>query len=1043
MPRKPPAEPIDHHYNIPRLNRAFFGAGALLTAVFLWMVVADYKRDWKSIQQTFLRLDRDKTLEAVQAAREKAFGEERDKLRGELVEARNEVKAHARTLAKLNAHLKELDPKIYGADQDAKFLKASFDAARYTYEDDLANRPKSAPGSRRKVESIEKQMNAANLKLARLKKDEADTKAEIKRITSRRDEVQTSIEKLSADYKLARQKVASLKQDALFKLRNSAILDMINPSLRVQQVQLPEHYNDVNFMRIPRVDRCQTCHMAADRKGFEKASLDELSTRYPALKRAIGNGVVFETHPRLNLMVGSESPHPSSSFGCTPCHGGRDRASSFWSAGHSPETPAQERRWKRKYEWEFDRFNEMPILPAKYVEAGCYRCHADEANFREAPTLDAGVKMVEILGCWRCHRIEGLEKQNLPLPGPSLEKVGAKVTKAWATRWVMDPPSFRANTRMPNFFYQENFVNVAGDHKPTKAQEEMNRRGRLENDAMVNAIVAFLFEKSRPGDVAPLPGQGDAARGEKLIAARGCFGCHEIDPRADAPRDLIGTYRQFGPNLAGIGSKASRDWIARWILDPKKWNPETKMPNLRLSLPEALDIAEYLSTLKASPRFEQTALPQTDPKVLDDIAFYFETATKTRFDARADLDRMDLHAKEVYAGEKLIAHYGCFACHRIPGFEDAKPIGTELTEEGSKAVHRLDFGFLHLPHTRQDWFRMKLHNPRIFDRDRARGWEEKLKMPNFRFTDRELDKVTTVVLGLQKLNASSAAKKELHGEEAAIERGRRIVKDHNCQGCHVIEGFGGSFRSLVPDTSLAPPIIQGEGAKVQSDWLFSFLKAPKTGQIRPWLEVHMPTFDFTDKDLNDLTRYFAYLDRAPYPFLTSEYAAEPARWAAGKKLFEVLRCKQCHPRSEQEMNAPGVDRASLAPNLQMAVRRLRHDWINDWIRRPDEWMPGTRMPTNFPKGDNGQRTSPLGAMVGAPAFAKDQAEFAQILGGDEQAKVFLNDTDAVTRALRDYVWSIGSNGGIAPAGTAPAEAKPAPARAARHPAAKTAAPAAP
>src|SRR5450756_82607 len=71
MPRKPPAEPIDHHYNIPRLNRAFFWAGALLTVVFVWMVLADYKRDWKSIQQTFLRLDRDKTLEAAQAAHEK------------------------------------------------------------------------------------------------------------------------------------------------------------------------------------------------------------------------------------------------------------------------------------------------------------------------------------------------------------------------------------------------------------------------------------------------------------------------------------------------------------------------------------------------------------------------------------------------------------------------------------------------------------------------------------------------------------------------------------------------------------------------------------------------------------------------------------------------------------------------------------------------------------------------------------------------------------------------------------------------------------
>ena len=169
-------------------------------------------------------------------------------------------------------------------------------------------------------------------------------------------------------------------------------------------------------------------------------------------------------------------------------------------------------------------------------------------------------------------------------------------------------------------------------------------------------------------------------------------------------------------------------------------------------------------------------------------------ATKTVFDAKADLAKMDLHAKEVYAGEKLIAHYGCFACHRIPGFEDAKPIGTELTEEGSKAVHRLDFGFVHLPHTRQDWFRAKLENTRLFDRDRARGWEEKLRMPLFRFSPRELDYVTTAVLGFQKLNASPSATKELDADDVAIERGRRIVKNHNCQGCHVIEGY----RRLLP-----------------------------------------------------------------------------------------------------------------------------------------------------------------------------------------------------------------------------------------------------
>src|SRR5262249_49637703 len=150
----------------------------------------------------------------------------------------------------------------------------------------------------------------------------------------------------------------------------------------------------------------------------------------------------------------------------------------------------------------------------------------------------------------------------------------------------------------------------------------------------------------------------------------------------------------------------------------------------------------------------------------------------------------------------------------------------------------------------------------------------------------------------------------------------------------------------------------------------------------------------------------------------------PSSWAAGKKVFEVLRCKQCHPRSEQEMNAPGVDRASLAPNLQMAVNRLRHDWINDWIRRPDEWMPGTRMPTNFPKGDDGRRTSPIAGMIDAPSFAKDREEFARIFGSDDAAKAFLSSPDAVTRSLRDYVWSIGVNGGTAPAGPAPAAPPP-------------------
>ena len=997
MPRKPPAEPIDHHYNIPRLNRSFFWTGAILTVVFIVMIVADYSRDWKTIQRTFMRLDAKLTREAALAARQKALDEQHTKLIADLKAARGEIATHQATLRKLRERLKDLEPKVYAADQQYKFTKASFDAERYLYEDALANKPGSAPKVKKSLDRLVRELDARTLTLAELKRDQNQIQAEIDRINARRTEIETTIEKRTADFRLMRQKFGGLKQDALFTLRNSPILDMINPSLRVQQVQLPDHFINVNFMRIPRVDRCTTCHIAADRKGFED----------PKIK------AVFRTHPRIHRMVGSESVHPATAFGCTPCHGGRDRATSFWSAGHSPVTEKQERSWTKKYDWEFDKFNENPILPLKYAEAGCYRCHATETNFWEAPTLDAGMRIVENLGCWGCHRIDGLEKQHLPKVGPSLEKVASKVSRDWTTRWVMNPAAFRANTRMPTFFYQENFVDVSGPKPPTAAQKKMNEDGRIENDTMVNAIVAYLYDRARPAVVPTVAGKGDATRGAKLLAERGCYGCHLADPNAQ--RDLTGTYRQFGPNLAGIGSKAPRDWIYHWILNPKEWNPDTKMPNLRLTTEDALDIAEYLATLKAPPAFEATALPMTDEKTLERIALYFQMSTKTLFDAKAELSKMDLRGREVYVGKNLISQYGCYACHAIPGFEDAKPIGTELTEEGSKAVHRLDFGFIHLPHTRQDWFRTKLHAPRIFDRDRARGWEEKLRMPNFRFSDRELDQVVTAVLGFQQLNAAANVVRELSPRQAAIERGRRLVKDHNCQGCHVIEGFGGSFRSLVADASLAPPIIQGEGAKVQSDWLFSFLRAPKTGQIRPWLEVHMPTFGFTDAELNDLTLYFASLDRSAYPFLVQDYVTSSVSWAAGKKVFELLKCAQCHPRSLEDMNRPGVDRASLAPNLQMASTRLRHDWIADWIRRPDEWMPGTRMPTNFPKGDDGRRISPLAGLLDAPTFAKDREEFARFFGSDEGARQFLSSPDAVTKALRDYVWSLGSTGGSAPA----------------------------
>ena len=299
---------------------------------------------------------------------------------------------------------------------------------------------------------------------------------------------------------------------------------MVNPSLRVQQVQLPDHFNDVNFMKIPRVDRCTTCHMAADRKGFED----------PKIK------TVFRTHPSFHRMVGSESLHPATTFGCTPCHGGRDRATSFWSAGHSPETEAQERRVDEEVRLGVRQVQrDARSCPLKYAEAGCYRCHADEANFPEAPTLDAGMRIVESLGCWGCHRIEGLEKQHLPKVGP-VAREGRVQGLEGLDDALGDEPAVvpRRTRRCRRSSTSRTSSNVSGPKPPTAAQEKMNEDGRIENDTMVNAIVAYLFDKSQPGRRARRSRARATPRAaQKLLAERGCFGCHVADPeRAARPR---------------------------------------------------------------------------------------------------------------------------------------------------------------------------------------------------------------------------------------------------------------------------------------------------------------------------------------------------------------------------------------------------------------------------------------------------------------------------------------------------------------------------
>ena len=123
-----------------------------------------------------------------------------------------------------------------------------------------------------------------------------------------------------------------------------------------------------------------------------------------------------------------------------------------------------------------------------------------------------------------------------------------------------------------------------------------------------------------------------------------------------------------------------------------------------------------------------------------------------------------------------------------------------------------------------------------------------------------------------------------------------------------------------------------------------------TGQVRPWLKARMPTFGLSDAEANVFVRYFALEGRARYPYETPQYNDDPVHLAAGKQLFEQLKCALCHivegkalgkPLSE----IPEEDLPRLAPNLSLAYERLQRGWlINKWLPDPLSLVPGTRMP---------------------------------------------------------------------------------------------------
>ncbi|MBV9497344.1 MAG: c-type cytochrome [Acidobacteria bacterium] len=1062
-----PQEPIPHNYSMRKLNLIFALSSLGLLAVTGLIVAYDYVRGWKWFQYEFMRIQNQRLSQDLQVAEQAANQKQLADLDRQIKEHELEIARQRQQYILAQKELDSWEGKHYAADQDFRFTKARLDAARYEVEAAITQHRPDQAARAREFHELDALTTQLQLKLQDVTRKRDAALAQVNVWLGKIKEVEDRKKELTASIDLLSKQLATVSATKENIILNLPMLDFIAPTFKIDQVVLPDLFIDMNYMNVPRVDRCQTCHRAIDRPGFEskkeaarlstelQGKLDrfeiaadkraDVETRIAQLKR-IQDGPEdvlnpFRTHPRLDEMVGSASPHPLLEFGCTACHRGQDRATEFGRAGHIAASPKMEKRWrggflggflptmadyeKRQWGYEPNPFLDTPMYPRQYYEAGCLKCHAGQVTVGGGDSqITKATATVELYGCHACHKINNWRFADLRKPGPDLNGIAEKTTPEWAFRWIAEPHSFRSTTRMPSFFYQRNMIG------PTVPAAERAQNIKFQ-DAEIHAIVSFLFAKSTHRQWPAPPSAGDATHGKELVDNLGCMACH-ISTETFTPKDGVERValredfpieRNYGFNLTGVGTKTHASWIYNWVRNPKNYYAEAPMPSLRLTEAEAADVTAYLTTLQ-KPKFMETPIRPADAKAVHDLAKGYLINTMTDRDAEDKLRSMPMQEQLVYLGQRSIEKYGCYSCHNIKGFEGLKPIGTELTIEGSKTLHLFDFGFVHgyqhedgkhehIEHSVPSWVYNKLRSPRIYDDERTKAYNDKLKMPNFHLTENEARLITTVVLGLTKERVAPERMAAQRSNERIAEEGRKLVSQHNCRGCHVVDRYGRAIGELISDTNFLPPDLSPEGGRAQSPWLFNFLKDPTVTKIRPWLSVRMPTFHFSDEEASKLVAFFAAEGHEQQ--FDTHLANDPpaANVAIGREVFTMLRCTQCHGTARVDPEnppAPNIaDATSLAPNLTLARVRLRHDWIADWIRRPGEMIPTTRMPANFPRdAATGGFQSPLAQAIDTPAFASQKAALLPLFNGNEQElRRAMSDAVALTNYLRDYIWSIG------------------------------------
>jgi cbb3-type cytochrome oxidase cytochrome c subunit len=295
-------------------------------------------------------------------------------------------------------------------------------------------------------------------------------------------------------------------------------------------------------------------------------------------------------------------------------------------------------------------------------------------------------------------------------------------------------------------------------------------------------------------------------------------------------------------------------------------------------------------------------------------------------------------------------------------------------------------------------------------------------MGDYDLSPREIRSLTIFLKGLVSAKPKSAFTPSQRPDYAAAIEGRQIIEDYNCRGCHIIEEHGADIDTLrqaqlSADAQARAPFLNGEGMRVQPEWLFAFLREPGKHGIRPWLHpewaygnevpndklaLRMPTFNFTSEQVTAIVRYFASWDGQDYPY----QAAKVNELTEEQKLYslthmistDAANCLSCHFQGEFPVERGKSELVKMAPDLNMVARRLRPAWVKEWLLKPQNWLPYTKMTAFWATVDR-EKDNPMWPSESDP-FRSPSAAWTKVPNFPQVT------TEQQVEMVRDFLFSL-------------------------------------